>query len=119
MTYRVTGPARKQIVEILARSALDYGPSRAANYKALLEAAMEDVGADPRRLGARPIRRMPGVWCYEIRYSRNRLPREGRVRGPWHRLVYCQDQDGVTAILAVVGLSYPAGRAARLAIRER
>ena len=119
MTYRVTGPARQQIVEILARSAFDYGERRAANYQALLEAAMEDVGADPQRPGARPVHRMPGVWCYDIRYAKNRLSREQRVRDPWHTLVYCWDQDGVVAILAVVGRAYPAGRAARQAIRGR
>lgn len=119
MTYRVTDPARKQIVDILTRSGLDYGDHRAANYRALLEAAMEDIGIDPRRLGARPVRRVPDVWCYEIRYSRGRLPRERRARDPWHVLVYCLDEDGVVAILAVVGLSYPADRAARQAIRER
>jgi hypothetical protein len=106
-------------VEILARSVVDYGNDRAANYQALLEAAMEDVGVDPLRAGARPIRRMRGVWCYEIRYSKDRLPRDQRVRDPWHTLIYCRDQDNVVAILAVVGRSYPPARAAREAISGR
>jgi hypothetical protein len=79
VAYRVTGPARRQIVEILAKSAIEYGEYRAANYQVLLEAAMADVGTDPLRPGVRPIRRMPDVRCYEIRYSRNRLSREQRV----------------------------------------
>lgn len=106
-------------MEILARSAFDYGDDRAANYRALLEAAMEDVGTDPQRFGARLVRRVAGVWSYEIRHSRNRLPRERRVQDAWHQLVYCLDEDGVVAILAVVGRSYPAGRAARWAVRAR
>ena len=67
---------------------------------------MEYVGADPRRTGARPVKRIQGVWCYDIRYSRSRLPKERRVRDPWHVLVYCLDDDGAVAILAVVGRSY-------------
>ena len=119
MAYRVTGPARTQLVEVLARSAADYGERGKANYQALLEAAMEDVGAEPRRPGARPVKRIQGVWCYDIRYSRSRLPKERRVRDPWHVLVYCLDDDGAVAILAVVGRSYPPARAARQAIGNR
>jgi toxin ParE1/3/4 len=119
VAYRVTGPARTQIVEVLAKSAADYGERGETNYQALLEAAMEDVGANPQRPGARSVERIKGVWCYDIRYSRNRLARERRVRDPWHVLVYCQDDDGVVAILAVVGRSYPPARAARQAIRNR
>jgi hypothetical protein len=117
--YRITGPAENNLIEILARSAFYYGDDHAANYKALLEVAMEDVGADPERLGAQAVRRMPGVWSYEIKHSRNRLPPERRVHDPWHKLVYCRDGDGVVAILAVVGGSYPPGRAARQAFKAR
>jgi len=54
----------------------------------LLEAAMSDVAAAPTRLGARRIRGAPGIWAYDLWYSRNRLPRNRRVRDPWHKLIY-------------------------------
>ena len=86
MIYRITRPAREQIVEILARSTIEHGQRRAANYQTLLEAAMDDVGDNPRRPGARPVRRLAEVWCYDLRYTTNRLPPERRVRDPWHTL---------------------------------
>ena len=104
------------MAQVLIRSVLDYGEQHADNYLLLLEAAMDDVALEPERLGARALRQFQGVWSYEIRYSRNRLPRERRIRDPWHKLVYTRGADGVVEILAIVGRSYPSGRAARRAL---
>jgi hypothetical protein len=40
VTYRGTGLAKKQIVEIPAKSAYDHGRDRAANYLMLIVAAI-------------------------------------------------------------------------------
>jgi hypothetical protein len=80
--YRLTGPAEEQIAAILARSTNEYGRDHAANYEALIFAAMADIAEDYRRPGAMRIRRSRDVWVYEIRYSRNRLPAERRIRNP-------------------------------------
>lgn len=118
-SYRVAAPAEDQISKILARSAYDYGRDRAANYLTLIMAAIADVASDPKRLGAKPVPRSSGVWVYELRYSRNRLPRVLRVRDPWHKILYREMAGGGVEILAVVGRSYPSGRAVRDAIGER
>jgi hypothetical protein len=117
--YRLTGPAEEQIAAILARSTNEYGRDHAANYAALLFTAMADVAEDHRRPGSMRVRRSRDVWVYEIRYSRNKLPAERRIRNPWHKIVYWVLPDGIVEILAVVGRSFPSSRAARQALAGR
>jgi plasmid stabilization system protein ParE len=117
--YRVAAPAEDQIARILARSMVDYGHDRATNYGLLIIAAMEDVAADPKRLGAKPVPRSGGVWVYQLWHSRNRLPRHRRVRDPWHKILYRPVAGSGIEILAIVGRSYPTVRAAREAVLER
>jgi plasmid stabilization system protein ParE len=118
-SYRVTAPAEDQISEILARGANDNGRDRAANYLMLIMAAITDVASEPKRLGAKPVPRSGDVWVYELWHSRNRLARDLRVRGPWHKILYREVAGGGVEILAVVGRSYPSGRAARQTRTER
>ncbi len=108
--YRLTGPAEEQIVTILARSANEYGRGHATNYEALILAAMADVAADHRRLGAARVARSRDVWVYELWHSRNRLPAERRIRDPWHKILYRVLPDDVVEVLAVVGRSYPSSQ---------
>jgi hypothetical protein len=114
--WRLTGPAERQMGEALAYSASEYSGAHARNYEALILAAIADVADNYQRIGAIRVPRIQDIWVYEIRHSRNRLPREQRIRNPWHKLVYRRLPDGVVEILAVVGHSYPAGRAARGAL---
>jgi hypothetical protein len=116
MNYRVGAGARTQIAQILIKSAFDYGDLHADNYQLPLATAMDDVAAYPERLGAQSLRGFPGIWGYDIRLSKNRVPRNSRIRNAWHKLIYARGQDGVVEILAVVGRSYPSGRAAREAL---
>jgi hypothetical protein len=119
MQYRVGAGARAQVTRILIKSAFDYGDHHAENYQLLLATAMEDVATQPERLGARPLRGCPGVWVYDVGYSKNRLPRGNRIRNPWHKLIYARGSDGIIEILAVVGRSYPSSRAAHEALTDR
>ena len=118
MNYRVGAGARTQIAQILVKSAFDHGDRHAGNYQLLLETAMDDVAAYPERPGAQSLRRPPGIWVYDIRLSKNRVPRTSRIRNPWHKLIYTRGPDGTVEILAVVGRSYPSGRAAREGLSE-
>lgn len=118
MAYRLTGPAELQLIEVLAESRFRHGEAAKRRYELLIRTALESVGDDPGLPGSWPVRRFPGVRVYEIAQSRHRVPRENRVADPWHKLVYCVADDGVVAILAIVGRSYPAGRAARQALNE-
>ena len=113
MNYRVSTGARTQVTQILIKSAFDYGDRHANNYQLLLETAMDDVAASPERLGAQSLRAFSGIWGYDIRLSRHRVPRENRIGNAWHKLIYTKGPDGIVEILAVVGRSYPSGRAAR------
>lgn len=79
----------------------------------LLAAAMSDLAASPKRLGTRRVSGTAGILVYDLWYSRNRVPRGKRVRDPWHKLIYWELPQGGVEILAVVGRSYPSGRAAR------
>jgi hypothetical protein len=113
MNYRVSTGARTQVTQILIKIAFDYGDRHANNYQLLLETAMDDVAASPERLGAQSLRAFSGIWGYDIRLSRHRVPRENRIGNAWHKLIYTKGSDGIVEILAVVGRSYPSGRAAR------
>jgi len=113
MSYRVSAGARTQLTQILVKSAFDYGDRHAENYQLLLETAMDDVAESPERLGAQLLREFPGVWGYDIRLSKNRVSRRNRIGDAWHKLIYTKSSDGIVEILAVVGRSYPSGRAAR------
>lgn len=113
MNYRVSAGARTQVTQILIKSAFDYGDRHADNYQLLLETAMDDVAASPERLGALLLREFPGIWGYDIRLSKKRVPRRNRIGDAWHKLIYTKGADGMVEILAVVGRSYPSGRAAR------
>lgn len=119
MAYRVAAGARGQIIRILAVSSYHYGEHHAENYRLLIEMAMQDVAAHPDRPGAQSLRRFRGIWCYEIRHSRNRVPRENRIRKPWHKLIYTMAADGTVEILAIVGRPYPSVRAAREGLAGR
>lgn len=85
----------------------------------LLIAAMDDIASDPQRLGAKPVSRSAAIWVYELWHSRNRLPRDRRVRNPWHKILYRAVSPVGVEILAVVGRSYPSIRAMRDVIGEQ
>ena len=111
--YRLTEQASEHIAAIMAWSEKDYGSERALRYESLILAAMADIAADPRRSGAARVARSAGIWVYDLSSSKNRLPRNQRILNPWHKILYRPLGDGIVEILAVVGLSYPSGRAAR------
>jgi len=116
LTYRISAWASGQIVELLAYSQVRFGAVHQENYRLLLAAAMEDLAENPNRFGATPVPRASGIWSYDLRHSRLRLPRHQRVSDPWHKIVYSPQPDGVVEILAVVGRSYQSGRAMRAAL---
>ena len=116
--YRLTERAEKQFAAILAWSEEKYDSSHAGRYEMLMLAAMGDLADDPGRFGATPVPRTSGIRVYELRHSKNRAPRTQRIRSPWHKLIYRPLPDGTVEILAIVGLSYPSGRAARAAMQD-
>ncbi len=107
MAYRLTGPARKHIKDILKYSEHHYGVSGAQRYKLLIEVAIARVAIDPSVHGSRPVPEFAAAREYEIRHARMQVPRDQRIANPWHKIVYRVAKNGVVEILAVVGLSMP------------
>jgi hypothetical protein len=87
LTSRISAWASGQIVELLACSQVQFGTVHQENYRLLLAAAMEDLAENPTRFGATPVQRGSGIWSYDLRHSRLRLPRHQRARDPWHKIV--------------------------------
>lgn len=114
--WRLSGVAERQMTDLLAHSANEYGIRHARNYEALLLAAMAHIAARPRHASAMRVIRRADIWVYDIRHARHHVPRGERIRNPWHKILYRPRTDGGVDILAIIGRSYPSRRAAREAI---
>jgi len=86
--------ALSDLGEILAWSESRFGPATADRYRALIEAALDDIREDPERRGVRPVgaRRL-----YHLRSSRSRLFGE-TVAEPRHFLVFRATPEVVTLL---------------------
>jgi toxin ParE1/3/4 len=73
----------------MAQSRMQFGREAQLRYEHLLNAAMQDLAADPQRPGARQAESgSEGLWLYHSRLARPRLPAADRVGRPRHILVY-------------------------------
>lgn len=91
--------ARADIDDILADSREGWGEAGEARYRALLDAALADITADPERAGSRSRPDIPaGMRLYPIRHSRLRTPRDHRVGDPRHILAYRFDEQVVRLV---------------------
>ena len=76
MDIRLTRQAERDLLAIMAWSRREFGRDAQLRYEALLDAAMRDLAANPRRPGARqPEDTAEGVGLYHLRHSRLRAPR--------------------------------------------
>jgi len=89
MKARITAPARRDMVVILAVSREQFGEGAQRRSRALLEQAISDLEANPGRVGvvafgesAEPIR------LYHSRHSRGRVATRLRVARPRHIIVF-------------------------------
>jgi toxin ParE1/3/4 len=95
-SFRLSGPARLEVVKILKSSASQFGTEAARRYRALIEQAVADLVDEPDRLG---VKHVDGLLHYHLRHSQNRIA-GGRVRAPRHVLV-CKIQVDILVVLAV------------------
>src|SRR5215470_10077081 len=89
-SYRLSVAARADILDILARTDLNFGSVARRRYELLIITALRDIAFDPMRPGtiARP-EIATSVRTYHLRHSRSRMPTsEGVVRRPRHLLLF-------------------------------
>jgi len=80
-----TGPAERQLRDILGRSEVEFGARGRRRYETLVEHALTDLLEDPERPGVAII---AGRIHYHLRYSRRRVPRSpGQVGRPRHLII--------------------------------
>jgi len=88
--YRLSGPAKADIVKILAWSERQFGEAARVRYAALITAALRDISSQPDRVGniLRP-ELGEGVRSWHLKLSRERARTTiGIVRRPRHFLIY-------------------------------
>lgn len=88
--YRLSGPAKADVVKILAWTERQFGEAARVRYATLITAALHDVSSQPDRVGS--IRRPElgeGVRSWHLSLSRERARTvTGIVRRPRHFLIY-------------------------------
>lgn len=84
-TVLFTGPAQRQLDDILEESEENFGPATRERYESLVLQALVDLFDNPARPG---VRQIAGRLHYHLRHSRTRVPRErGRVSASRHLIV--------------------------------
>ena len=88
--YQFARSARADIVDLLALTEANFGGIARLRYERLLATAVQDIAAEPDRIGSvpRPVLGQ-GVRSYHLRHSRERARTEhGIVLRPRHLLLY-------------------------------
>ncbi len=86
---RLGRTAQRDVVAILRKSRLSFGPMAARRYETLIGQALHDIGVDPERPGsnAHPDILVAGARIYHLLSSRDNVA--GRVvREPRHFVLY-------------------------------
>lgn len=100
---RLTGPAQRDLSEVMEWTVKKFGERAAIRYDALLKQALKDIGTDPERQGSRerPEIMIKGVRTYHLELSRSRVDGPG-VKAPRHLLVYRHRVDGVIEVARIL-----------------
>jgi len=95
---RVTGPTRRDIAKILARSEADFGEQARRRYRRIIEQALQDLGDDVARAGIRSIDDVrEGYFVYHLKWSRKES-RGPSVRQPRHLIAFYVDDSGAVIV---------------------
>ncbi|MEA1675413.1 type II toxin-antitoxin system RelE/ParE family toxin [Nitrospirillum sp. BR 11163] len=102
LKVRIAAAAKADLKAIAAHSLQTFGDGAFHRYRALLFQAIQDLRADPYRLGSVDKPEL-SVRMYHLRHSRRRASVEGvPVLTPRHLLVYEVMEPGVIDILRVL-----------------
>jgi toxin ParE1/3/4 len=100
--FRLSAPARADVVDILATSAERWGVETRRRYAAILAAAMRKVAVDPEGPATRErTDLLPGIRSFHIRHARAQ-DLETRVARPVHILYYRVIKPGLIEIVRVL-----------------
>jgi toxin ParE1/3/4 len=93
---RVTGPARRDIANILRRSSENFGNQARDRYRRLIDQAMQDLGDNAARVGVQSIDDIrEGYFLYHLKWSR-KASAGSPVRQPRHLIAfYLDDSDDI------------------------
>ncbi len=96
--------AEADLADILAWSAEAFGDAARRRYAALIVQAIEDLTADPARVGVETRPEIAaGVQTYHLAHFRNRVaPAAGRVITPRHFLIFRLRRDSAVEIVRVL-----------------
>jgi toxin ParE1/3/4 len=100
--YRLSSPAKADVVSILLLSETNYGPEARIRYRALLTAALRRIAADPdgpTSLDRSEVR--SGLRSLHVRHCRIDS-RERPVRGPVHVVFYQALEPGLVEVVRVL-----------------
>ena len=88
---RLTGPARRDIANILRRSGDEFGEPARTRYRRLIDAALNDLARDPARVGTRSIDDIrANYFIYHLRIS-NSAGGKVSVARPRHPIAFYID----------------------------
>jgi toxin ParE1/3/4 len=100
--FRLSAPARADLVGILAMSAERWGIERRRRYAAVLSAAIRTVAADPGgRLTRDRTELLRGIRSFHTRYARSDAP-DSKITRPVHVLYYRVIRSGLIEIVRVL-----------------
>jgi toxin ParE1/3/4 len=101
LRYQVvfTVASRRDILDILGRSAQEFGVAAASRYEALIAQGVRDLRIDPKRPGSKehPGLMAPGARTYHLSFSRKHLP-GNKVKSPRHFILYRSPAPGLIEI---------------------
>ena len=99
--FRLSRPARTDILNILATSDERWGPQATRRYNAILNLALRKVAAEPRGLTTRDRSDLlPRLRSFHIRHMRGSP--EARVARPVHVIYYREIGAGLIEIVGVL-----------------
>lgn len=102
--YRISNPARTDIVDILRLSQTQFGDQARQRYQALILAALQALADTPNRIGSHKRDELaPGLRSYHLVYSRQQAKHlHGTVKGPRHIVFYRVANDGVIEVVRLL-----------------
>jgi toxin ParE1/3/4 len=100
LEYEISPTAQRQIAYILGLSEANFGVRASLRYRALIQAAIEDLATAPTRNGTALVPEFPGGYrTYHLMHSRRR-GRKILVKNPRHMIVFRVTDEGVLEIVA-------------------
>jgi toxin ParE1/3/4 len=100
LEYEISPVAQRQMAYILGLSEANFGVRASLRYRALIQAAIEDLANSPTRFGTAHVPELPGGYrTYHLMHSRRR-GRKILVKNPRHIIVFRVTGESVLEIVA-------------------